>query len=128
MSAETELLSGPLQTERLPNGTRRLLRDLIVKVGQDTIQVPAGFVTDYSSIPWFGRSLVRWSKVDIAGVIHDYLYQDGSMSRKRADEIWRIVAMSGKHNANAAQAWLAWAALRIGASKAWNNYRSAQLA
>lgn len=123
MDMDVELLSGPLQTERIPDGTRRLLRDLTLRVGEDTITVPAGFVTDYSSIPWFGRWLVRWSKVDVAGVVHDYLYQVGGMSRKRADDIWRIVAMSGAHHASPAQAWLAWTALRLGASGAWARYR-----
>ncbi|MCH9816714.1 MAG: DUF1353 domain-containing protein [Actinomycetia bacterium] len=124
MTEAAELLSGSLQTERLADGTRKLLRELIVRVGADTIVVPEGFVTDYSSIPWFGRSLVRWSRVDIAGVVHDFLYQSGQVSRERADEIWRITAMSGEHSANAVQAWLAWAALRVGGSGAWNSYRS----
>ena len=39
----------------------------------DPIVVPEGFVTDFSSDP---IGLLDWSKVDVAGVVHDYLYQN----------------------------------------------------
>lgn len=42
---------GGLQTERLSNGRRELLRELQYDVGSTVVTVPAGFVTDYSSIP-----------------------------------------------------------------------------
>lgn len=123
MSAPTCLVSGMLRTERLEDGRRRLLRDLVVQVDGQHLTVPGDTRTDYSSIPWFGRAVVRWSKVDIAGVVHDWLYQTGSMSRARADRIWRLVAIAGDHHANALQAWLCWAALRIGGWIAWNRHR-----
>ncbi len=52
------------------------------------IVVPAGFVTDFASIPqpfhWFISKLGRYNK---AGVLHDWLYQYGhSISRKMADQ------------------------------------------
>jgi len=74
-------------------------------------------------IPWYGRILVRWSKVDIAGVVHDWYYQTGATSRARADEIWRLVAMAGTYHANAIQAWIGWFALRVGGWIAWRRYR-----
>ena len=102
---ETKLISKPLQTERLGNGHRKLLRTLTIKVDEQYISVPENTQTDYSSIPWFGRMLVRWSKVDIAGVVHDWLYARGKLVnepilRSKADEIWRIVALAGDHHAN----------------------------
>ena len=43
---------GPLQTERLPNGNRQLIRKLVVQVGDDTmVAVPEGFL--------FGRLAYR---------------------------------------------------------------------
>jgi len=108
------LVSGPLQTERQGDGRRRLLRDLVVEVDGLQITIPAGTLTDFSSIPWYGRILVRWSKVDIAGVVHDWLYQTAFTSRARADKIWRLVAVAGDHHANAFQAWVGWLALRVG--------------
>ena len=35
-----------------------------------TVRLP--FTTDYSSLPWAKRWLVNWSRVDIAGVVHDH--------------------------------------------------------
>ena len=118
------LVSGNLQTERMSDGRRRLLRDLVVEVDGLLITVPAGTLTDFSTIPWFGRALVRWSKVDIAGVVHDWIYQTEFTSRARADKIWRLVAVAGDHHANAFQAWVGWLALRLCGWRAWNRHRS----
>ena len=123
MADRARLDSGPLQTERLPSGRRRLLRDLVVRVDDEPITVPLDTITDFSSIPWIARMLVRWSRVDIAGVVHDWLYQEGVESRKRADEIWRIVAMAGSHRANAFQAWTGWLGLRLFGWWAWASHR-----
>lgn len=54
------------------------------------ISVPAGFETDFASIPRFAWILIpklgRWNK---AAVIHDWLYQHGALSRKQADRCFR---------------------------------------
>lgn len=113
------LIGDRLQTERQDDGRRVLLRPLTIKVDSETITVPQGTKTDFSTIPWFGRVLVRWSKVDIAGVVHDFLYHTKPFSRSKADRIWRLCAISGGHRANLFQAWVAWAALRIGGWLAW---------
>ena len=123
------LISGSLQTERLGNGKRRLLRDLVVEVDGERITVPADFVTDYSSIPrallivvlvavavsfQFGPVffltlllIPRFPRVDIAGVVHDYGYQQGG-SKWYWDRTWRELAMAGEHRAWAIQAWSNW--------------------
>ncbi len=126
--SETKLVSGALQTERLENGHRKLLRTLTLKIDKEYISIPKNTQTDFSSIPWFGRILVRWSKVDIAGVVHDWLYAEGklaneSISRAKADEIWRQVALAGIHHANTFQAWVGWFFLRLGGGLAWNRCR-----
>ena len=118
---------GSLQTERLQNGNRKLIRDLTVELDDGTkVTVRTGFETDFSSIPWFARSLVDWTKVDIAGVVHDYLYwcRQNDISRKRADAIWLEMAGAGEHAANAFQRWLAWVGLRLGG---WWAHRKARL-
>lgn len=129
--SESAVISEALQTERLANGKRKLLRILELKVCDQTFPVEEGFETDYSSIPWFGRFVVRWSKVDIAGVVHDWLYKNGSVmgkeiSRSYADRIWRATAVSGSHHANGLQAWICWFSLRVGGYFAWQRYRKEQ--
>ena len=121
-----------LRVERLVGGDRQLLEPMKVKVDADlsgvtvtaerngavesnqgTIEVPADFVTDYSSIPTQFQWVVKWSKVDIAGVVHDFLYQDTNCSRKVADDVWRELAKSGLcWKANWFQAWLCWLMIR----------------
>ena len=128
--AETKVQAppGPLRTERLPNGNRILIRNLVVESGNDTeITVPCGFETDFSSIPRCARSFIHWARVDIAGVVHDFLYwcPQADISRNRADDIWREVAGAGEHCANGIQRWLGWAGLRL---FGWWAYRKARIA
>lgn len=111
----------PLQTEKV-NGKRKLLREFEVTFEGTKIVVSKGFVTDYSSIPWFGRWLVRWSTVDVAGVVHDYLYRTQT-DRKKADRIWRKIAGSGSVYASCFQRWIFWLALRVGGWVAYRRYR-----
>ena len=125
----------PLRTERCSNGRRRLLCSLVVEVQNGTddgsseeIAVPAEFVTDFSSIPTMLQWVVRWSKVDVAGVVHDWLYAKGEMPRERADKIWRIVALSGEHCANLVQAYVCWLGLRVWGWRAWNRHARARAA
>ena len=115
---------GPLQVERLPNGRRKLLRDLCVDVsptgdGSNIITVCAGFRMDYSSFPWGLRWLVNWDRVDIAGVVHDYLYRTSQSftyrTRWEADLVWFRLARSGGHCANWLQASLGLGGLYLGA-------------
>ena len=124
MKKHTIIVGNMMQTERREDGKRFLLRDLNLEIEGDPIRIPADTVTDFSSIPWYGRILVRWSKVDIAGVVHDWYYQTGDTSRARADAIWRLVAMAGTYHANAFQAWVGWLALRVGGWIAWRRYRN----
>ncbi len=113
----------PLSTTRLPNGMRELNREFRIEVDDVLHIVPKGFNTDFSSYPWFFRVIVRFDKVDIAGVVHDWLYYKGNLSRSEADIVWRKLAMAGEHHANALQAWLSWLGLRIGGWIIWNRYR-----
>ena len=57
------------------------------------IVVPAGFVTDFASVPKiFQNILPAWGKYGKAAVVHDYLYQFGYinewMTRRMADDIF----------------------------------------
>lgn len=56
---------------------------------EDVITVPAGFITDFASIPRFLWAIYpptgRWGK---AAVVHDYLYRTGVRPRLECDAIF----------------------------------------
>ncbi|MHC4623360.1 MAG: DUF1353 domain-containing protein [Planctomycetota bacterium] len=78
----------------LPNGKTWVLRkpfsyDVGVEGSGETIKVPAGFITDFASVPrLFWAFFPTWGKYGNAAVIHDYVYWEQSYSRERADEIF----------------------------------------
>lgn len=119
-----ELKSKSLSTTRLEDGRRELNRKLVIVVDGVELVVPRGFKTDLSSYPGFTRMLVRFDRVDIAGVVHDMLYFLGEpFNRAGADKAWRKIALAGDHHANAFQAWLSWFGLRVAGWWAWARHR-----
>ena len=72
-----------------------LVEDLDYEV-RDTgkiVTVPAGFVTDFASIPRpFWSILPTWGKYGPPAVVHDFLYWDQRCTREQADRII-LVAM-----------------------------------
>lgn len=119
-----EQVSGPLQTERMSSGSRKLLRDYIIKLEDCTFTIDAESETDFISLPSFGRWVIRWSKTDIAGVLHDALYHDALVTRREADWAWYVVARAGddpKTRSNWLQAVICWTVLRLAG---WVAHRS----
>jgi len=79
----------PLIVEVLPTGKRFRLHFAFTYLWKpDTIpfRLPAGFETDFASIPRFFRIIIpklgRWNK---AAVIHDYIYQSSVIQLMRSD-------------------------------------------
>ena len=125
-----------LRTRRLPEGHRRLIGPLQVRglitvlpttvqirqraaysgpsgsVSAGAISVDADFDTDLSSVPTPLQWVVRWSRVDVAGVVHDFLYRDTDCARSVADDVWWELARSGDVGVGRCRAWLCWALLR----------------
>jgi hypothetical protein len=55
------------------------------------VEVPAGFVTDYASIPPIGRWLLgKQGRYSRAAVVHDYLYWSRMCTRAQADNLMLI--------------------------------------
>ena len=82
----------PLVVSPLPDGRRWKLHTKFVYTWSERCQfvVPAGFITDFASVPWPFWSFIRpWGRWGKAAVLHDYLYQcgacDGRISREEAD-------------------------------------------
>ena len=136
-------ISGPLRVERLNDGRRMLLRDLVIDLGTNldlgedrydgltvspqgttVVTVPKDFKTDFSSIPSFARWLYRFDSVDLAGCCHDWAYWVG-VPQPEADEIWRLVATSGESEETRVTGWkarLGWLALRLGGGFAYRDH------
>lgn len=79
-----------------PSGNNRafvLLEPLIYKIGTSNIQlvVPAGFVTDYASIPSKLWSLYSpHDQYSRAAIVHDYLYWARLCTREQSDNLFMI--------------------------------------
>ena len=85
--------TSPLVVEFLGKNKWRLSRTFEYRRGPDNkaIRVPAGFTTDFASIPKMFWSILspygRWGK---AAVVHDYLYYiNKEYTRKQADKIFK---------------------------------------
>lgn len=112
--------------EDLDDGTFRLTHPLIyatdIRGKQESIKVPAGFVTDFYSVPRIAQGLVSRVPGSIApAIVHDYLFatagQDGdftmgecnailgeAMRAKKVDWWTRTKIMSGIRMGS----WIAW--------------------
>ena len=127
--ADPDSVPDPLEVKRLDDGRRELLKPLSRVVYGREVCVHAGFVTDFSSDP---IGLLDWSKVDVAGVVHDYLYNpcsdddDGkpTVSRWRADCIWFKIATSGKWQSSPITAALGWVGMRVFGGLFWKKGRA----
>ena len=120
----------PLEIDVRDNldGTWTLLQPLTYVASDGTnYHVPAGFVTDFGSIPeilWEIPALVpNGSAADPAYVLHDYLYTlhhkgIGLMTRKQADDLLlEALAVCG---VNWLRRYTIYSGVRMGGWAAWN--------
>ena len=84
------------------------------------VRVPAGFITDLASVPWFARSIVpRWGRFGAAAIVHDWYYKDQHVERDYADLVfYQMMAEDG--------VWwwrrqVIYAAVRLFGWAAWNS-------
>lgn len=87
-----------------------------------TFVVPAGFTTDFASVPrFFWRLFPPTGKYGKASVIHDFCYRTGIVSRRAADAIF-FDAM--RHlGVRFPTRYLMWSAVRV---FGWAAYRKAR--
>ena len=101
------------------NSTLQYLSEML----NDTlVDVPAGFETDFASIPrFFHRLLPKNGDYDAPAVVHDFLYSTALCDRQTADlvflESMKSIGVSFWKRWSMYQAvhWFGWAA--------WNNHR-----
>jgi hypothetical protein len=110
-----------LKVERTDDGQWRLTAPLFYfsKVADTLVHVPAGFVSDFASVPRL--PLIYWLTGDsahLAAVVHDYLYASHMVDRKKADAIFE------EASAVAGVPWwrrkLMWLGVRVGGSASWS--------
>lgn len=89
--------------------------------------VPSGFLTDLSSVPWWGRWAVSRVGPHLeASIVHDWLYvawqnEDGADAteerRRFADNVFRLAMKEAK--VGRFRTWLIYHAVRLGGRKAF---------
>ncbi|MFJ2668581.1 DUF1353 domain-containing protein [Nocardia fluminea] len=103
---------GPV-VEELDAKFWRLTEPLSYQGAVETFTVPAGFRTDFASVP---RALVwlipRYGAYTRAAILHDYLCRTGEVGFADADGIFR----RSLHEAGISvpRRWMMWAAVRLG--------------
>ena len=120
-----------------PNGRTAILHDDLSYTTKDkwVITVPAGFETDYASIPrplW--TILPPRGKYNRPAIIHDFLYHFAPIdpttlkrvNRGRADYIIREACENVGDRFT--QRWLIYIGLKVGGWVAWKNYRDKEKA
>ena len=97
------------------------------RVTEDII-IPAGFITDFGSVPEYLRWLIpkRHPKLDEGYLSHDYLYrEDRSKGRRFADDMQFAI-----HWADGAPRWMTLAiytVVRVFGQKRWNELKNQEL-
>ncbi|MEV0295564.1 DUF1353 domain-containing protein [Nocardia sp. NPDC050710] len=102
--------SGPV-VEELDAKFWRLTEPLIYQGDADEFTVPAGFRTDFASVP---RALVwlvpRYGAYTRAAILHDYLLKSKAVSPADADGLFRRCLR--EFGVSVPRRWMMWAAVR----------------
>ena len=118
------------QPDDIPDRDDRytLLKEpLVWKVGRSgrTITVPAGFVSDYASIPpGVSIFLPKRGRYSRAAIVHDYLYWSQKCSRDQADNLM-MIGMK-ETDVKSYQRWFIYTGVDWGGASAWKTNREAR--
>lgn len=85
---------------------------------RQVFRVPAGYVTDFASVPWWVQSFVPRTGVwTLAATLHDYLITDGikagMVTSRECDGLFRRVLR--EEGTGFVKRWLMWAGVRCAA-------------
>lgn len=111
-------LPGSLTVRRVDADHWALVDDLVYRGRWDRFVVPAGFRTDFASVPRPVTWLVpRFGVYTLAAILHDWLVTEGLRTRvvtsRQADGIFRRVMRES--GVPVLRRWLMWAGVRWGA-------------
>lgn len=110
----------------LKNGKWWILHEPLVYqlIGAEQIKitVPAGFESDFASVPRIPVCYLFFANEFQEGaVVHDYLYRTGITDRRTSDRILQEIIIEAGYSKNFA--WYVYAGVRIGGWKKWREYR-----
>jgi len=116
------LFTTALEVRRMAGGTWLLLRDLVYQSASRRARfiVPAGFVTDFASVPRVPIVyLLTGNTAHAAAVLHDYLYQTHAfdLTRAEVDALFREAMESTWESWW--RRWTMWMGVRVGGRRAW---------
>lgn len=111
-------LPGSLTVRRVDADRWALVDALVYQGSRDRFVVPAGFRTDFASVPRPVTWLVpRFGAYTLAAILHDWLVTEGLRTRvvnsRQADGIFRRVMRES--GVPVLRRWLMWAGVRWGA-------------
>lgn len=108
-----------LEVKILSGGKRILLRPLVYRDASEFSQVtvPAGFLTDFASIPDLALSIVNGDDLERPAVLHDYLYSNHIGTRSQADGL--LLRAMREVDVGILKRWAVYLAVRVAGWVAW---------
>ena len=106
-----------------------LMADLAYRIGDTShiVVVPAGFVTDFASVPRaFWAVLPPFGRHQLAAIVHDFLYWERGCTREQADALLRVAMAESA--VDPAKRDIIWQAVRAFGGTAWTSNASAKAA
>lgn len=113
--------------EPLDDGRRwKLVEPFVYEIGKlgsgNKIEVPAGFITDFASVPrglW--NIFPPWGVYGKAAILHDWLYQEQKRTRAESDKIF-LEAMKAL-GVSFLKRRLIYRGVRLGGWLAWRSHK-----
>ena len=117
-SASMPFVDGSLTVRRVDSNTWSVVDPLLYQGREERFVVPAGFRTDFATVPRLVAWLVpRFGTFTLAAILHDWLCSEGirsgAVTSRQADGIFRRVMRES--GVPVLRRWLMWAGVRWGA-------------